>query len=46
MDSTLQGEATLERDAVYVRRLRPADLERVVVLDARIVGRSLVTVRL
>lgn len=35
-----QTNTPLETDAIYVRRLRPDDLEGVVALDARIVGRS------
>ena len=34
-----RDELTLENEAVYVRRLRPADLEAVISLDARVIGR-------
>jgi len=33
------NDSSLETEAVYVRRLRPDDLERVIALDASIVGR-------
>jgi ribosomal protein S18 acetylase RimI-like enzyme len=35
----MQNESTLETATVYVRHLRPDDLERVIALDASIVGR-------
>jgi len=38
MNKTLQGDP-LETQPVYVRRLRASDLERVIALDAKLVGR-------
>lgn len=39
MSHTMRDEPSLEAQPVYVRRLRPDDLERVIALDAKIVGR-------
>ena len=39
MNETESRELPLETETAYVRRLRPDDLERVIALDARIVGR-------
>jgi GNAT superfamily N-acetyltransferase len=39
MSETIQGDPLLESESIYVRRLRPEDLECVVALDAKIVGR-------
>jgi ribosomal protein S18 acetylase RimI-like enzyme len=39
MSETACDEPTRETQAVYVRRLRPADLEPVIALDAKNVGR-------
>lgn len=36
MEETIEQ---LERDALVIRRLRPSDLERVIALDAKLVGR-------
>jgi len=39
MREAIQDEPGLEAEAIYVRRLRPDDFERVVSLDAKSVGR-------
>ena len=39
MSKTRYDKTTLEAESVYVRRLRPTDLEHVIALDAKNVGR-------